>query len=218
MDQILDATRGLEKQFAAREMLAAGGGGMAAGAQPPTLDKSGLNNDAILEMVDVAFQTLAFGLTHVVHLSVMGRDAYNDAWGGLGLPYDTHLGISHGGIKSPPPGFTFTGAEEKIIRFHGSLIARLFERLAQVPEDGGTMADNTLAVWVNSGGGKHHDGNATIPLVFVGDLKGAWAPAGKYLRVPGSRCISDAFVSVARAMGVDTTTFGDPTKCKGPAF
>jgi hypothetical protein len=214
-DQILDSCREFENQLVQRQ--AKTGAGAAGAPLPPTVDKSGLNPDTVKGHTDVLFQALAFGMTHVGHMSWMGRDAYNDSWSSIGVPGDMHLSIMHGQVKNPPPGFDLTKAVQTVLQFHASEVARLFDRLKQVPEDGGTMADNTLLMWINSGGAKHHDGSATMPLVFVGDLRGQWAGAGKWLKFPG-RNVSDAFVTAARAVGVDTMTFGDPKVCKGPLF
>jgi hypothetical protein len=212
-DQIIESTQALSKRISAREQNAAALGKVTR----PTLNATGLSNEVIRGFSDLAFHTLALGLTHVVHLSVLGHDAFNDGWGGLGLPYDAHEALAHGGIKNMPD-FDYTAAQHKIIGFHAAEIAYLMDQLALVPEENGTMADGTLVIWVNSGGGKHHDGGATIPFVTVGDLGGAWPLAGRYKFVSGSRCISDAFVSVANALGLPAQSFGDPQECKGPVF
>lgn len=212
-DQIIESTNSLSKQIAGRE----GTAGNAGKVTRPMLQATGLSNEVIRSFNDLGFNTLALGLTHVVHLSILGHDAFNDGWNGLNLPYDAHEALAHGQVKDMP-NFDYTAAQQKIIAFHAAEIAHLFEQLKAVPEENGTMADNTILMWVNSGGGKHHDGGATIPFVTVGDLGGAWPAAGKYTFVQGTRCISDAFVSVANALGLATNTFGDPMVCKGPAF
>jgi hypothetical protein len=213
-DQILESCRDVEKRLATRRSLAA------TGAKPvppdPALDKTGIKKEVIRGFVDVTFQTLAFGITHVGHISVFGRDAYNDTWGTIGIPHDTHLGIMHKGVKNMP-GYDYTAAVHSILTYQASELAHLLQRLKDVPEEGGSMADNTLVVWLNAGGGKHHDGYNTIPAVLIGDLGGK-IPAGRFMKVNGKRCISDLFVSLARAMGVDVMKFGDPTHGQGPIF
>jgi hypothetical protein len=103
----------------------------------------------------------------------------------------------------------------KVDQHFCSLVAHLWQRLKSVPEGNGTMADNTLLVWINSGGGLHHGGHNNHAVVLLGG--GGSFRTGRYLSYPAMRhCISDVYVSIAHAMGVDIKTFGDPMHCKGP--
>jgi hypothetical protein len=66
---------------------------------------------------------------------------------------------------------------------------------------------------VNTGGGLHHRGFDRHPLILLGGRAGS---AGRYLDYPeGRHCMSEAYVSIANAMGVPTEKFGDPRFCPG---
>jgi hypothetical protein len=79
----------------------------------------------------------------------------------------------------------------------------------------GDVADLTTAIWVNSGGGKHHNGNDTHAVVIVGNAGGKLR-AGQHLSFPWRKnSISQCFLAVAQALGSHATVFGDPDHCKG---
>lgn len=104
---------------------------------------SGLNRTLLRAHTDLAFHALAFGLTHVVHLSMLGFDAHNAGWSDLGVPGDAHLNIGHA------TGLGWTRAQHDaaigtILRFKAAELAYLWGRLKEVPEAGKTMADHTL--------------------------------------------------------------------------
>jgi hypothetical protein len=97
--------------------------------------------------------------------------------------------------------------------WHAGLIARLFDRLANVKEGEGTVLDSTLLFWGNevSMGTTHTHDN--MPFLVAG---GGWAlRTGRYLQYQGNSH-ADLLVSLLNAMGVPDTTFGDPTYCTGP--
>lgn len=71
-------------------------------------------------------------------------------------------------------------------------------------------------VWVNSGGGKHHDGASLIPVVLLGTL-GERVAGGRYRSVPqGQRRMGDVFTALARVMGVPLESFGAPEENTTP--
>ena len=92
-------------------------------------------------------------------------------------------------------------------------LARLFDRLATMPEGEGTVADNTLLFWGNevSMGTTHTHDN--MPFVLVG---GSWAfRTGRVLTYDkGSH--ADLLLALLHAMGVEDATFGEAQFCSGP--
>ncbi len=168
---------------------------------------AGLGRTLLRAHTDLAFHALAFGMTHVVHLSMLGFDAHNVGWNELGVPGDAHLNIGHAA------GLGWSRAQHDaaittIVRFKAAELAYLWSRLRDVPEAGGTMADHSLIVWINSGGGKHHDGASLIPVVTLGTLGGRVA-GGRYRDVPmGQRRMGDVLTALARVMGLPLESFG----------
>jgi len=99
--------------------------------------------------------------------------------------------------------------------FKAGEIAHLFERLDEFESEGTPLSDRLNAMWVNSGGGKHHEGTNYHPVVLVGAKDGPLR-GGRFLEVGGGHAISDVYLAVAQAMGVKTDPFGDPGHLKGP--
>jgi len=86
-------------------------------------------------------------------------------------------------------------------------LLRLYQALDQVQMGDTTMAQNSVFVWLNSAGAKHHNGGNDHPIVTIGDAGGALA-TGQYLEI-GKRPIQDAFLTISQALGVGSDSFGD---------
>jgi hypothetical protein len=98
-------------------------------------------------------------------------------------------------------------------------IAQLWRLLVAAPEGSGTVADNTLLVWM-PGSGSHHGGTKNIPALILGDLGGAFR-AGRHLRYapdngPSPQSVNNFFTSLCNLMGDPVPKFGDPKYCSGP--
>jgi hypothetical protein len=210
LDQALESTREVEKKLGALQTSP-----RFTGQKPPapTLDSTGLRRDVIHAFMDLSFQVQAFGLTHVSLVSI-GAEAstYSDSWGSIlpGIPGDTHNGLMH------------TRNYEQIRRinvYQATEFAYLRQQLGTVAEGGGTMADNSLCVWVNTAGLRHHRGSNCHVLVSLAGKnvpvkKPLWLDfskvvTGKLYKLEGGRHMGEAFVSLAQALGAsEVTTFG----------
>lgn len=106
---------------------------------------------------------------------------------------------------------------EKILRFHAEQVVYMYERLKEIPEGDGTMADSLLIQWMSDGGGMHHNGAGQHPVVFLGTAGGA-LKGQQWLRFDDDElALACAHVTSARAMGLEMDTFGDGTDpCAGP--
>ncbi|MEM9455335.1 MAG: DUF1552 domain-containing protein [Myxococcota bacterium] len=175
--------------------------------QPPSddLDRANLDPAVVQAHGEVVFNALMCGLTHVAHISILGMEGPHNRYGWLG---DTkgHHNLHHDGDLD---------IIEQIDAFVLSQLADMRQRLAQVPEGDGTMADQTLIMYVNTCGGKHHGGQDSHAIVLLGGA--GYFETGRYLAFPEmEHSMADVFVSVANAMGVEIETFGTPEHCKGP--
>lgn len=209
LDQMLGSLRELENQLAERSRVLG-----ERGVPSITLSDEGtLSAETVRAHVEIAARAIAFGLSRVAHLSILGHDAHNVGWGFLGFGGDAHESVAH--LSGGYDGARSTAAYRAILQFKAGELAHFFGLLAAERVGDGTLADRAVGIWVNSGGGKHHDGTSTIPLVLVGDAGGGLR-AGLYHRYEGRVCVSRAFLSVARAVGSSATVFGDPEHCPGP--
>lgn len=93
-------------------------------------------------------------------------------------------------------------------------ISNFVTKLKSIPEGDGTLFDNTLIVWVNELGEGPPHSHTRIPCSIIGSCQGYFR-TGRYVSFQG-KSMNDLLVSVAQAMGVNITTFGDPNLCQGP--
>jgi hypothetical protein len=157
---------------------------------------------AALQM-DILVKALACGVTRVASLMWSTGVSF--------VPY-TWLGVSeaHHELSHAGPGDTTSRAKlTKIDAFLAGQYADLLRRM----DEAGLLA-SSAAIMVNDlGDGASHTGN-NIPFVIGGSAGGQFR-TGRYLQFPG-RSHNDLWVSVANAMGLQTTTFGEPSLCTGP--
>ena len=111
------------------------------------------------------------GLTHVTYFSFEGMEGPHVKYEWLGDPRNHH-DDNHANDNA---------ILQKIETWWFSMIGRLVDQLAKAPEGDGTMLDNSLIVFVNTGGGLHHRGFDKHPLILLGGRAGS---AGRYLNTP----------------------------------
>lgn len=100
-------------------------------------------------------------------------------------------------------------------QWYAQQIANFITKLKSIPEGSGTLFDNTLVVWVNELGIGNVHSHTRIPLMIAGSA-GGYFKTGKYVSYPNGTPVNNLLVSIAQAMGVNLTTFGDPAVSKGP--
>lgn len=92
--------------------------------------------------------------------------------------------------------------------WYAGQVAYLMDRLKSVPEGNGTLADNTLVLWMNEfGNGGAHD-KTQIPYVLLGSLGGHFK-TGQLVSFPG-KPHNALLVSLGQAFGLPLTSFGAP--------
>jgi hypothetical protein len=105
---------------------------------------------------------------------------------------------------------------EAIQAWFASQIAAFAQSLAAIPEAGGTMLDHTAIVWLSETGMGNSGGfpappavhsRLDLPVVIVGNLSGALT-TGQF--ITADRNHVDLLLTLAQAMGLPDTTFGDP--------
>ena len=113
---------------------------------------------------------------------------------------------------------TDPGERAKLVRIHAwyaEQLAYFLDRLASIPEAGGTMLDNTLVVWLNELGTGNDHRHDRIPWVLAGNVGGLFK-TGQLVSFP-DQPHNRLLLTLCHAMGVPTDVFGDPDYCKaGP--
>jgi hypothetical protein len=90
----------------------------------------------------------------------------------------------------------------------------LVNKLKSIPEGNGTLADNTLVVWMNEFGNGGNHSKANTPWVLIGSL-GGYFRTGRVVSFPGQPH-NDLLTSIGQAFGLPLTGFGAPAFSKGP--
>jgi hypothetical protein len=87
--------------------------------------------------------------------------------------------------------------------FNGHLrrLVNVWNVLKQYPENGGTVADNTLILHIPTAG-SHHNGIGDIPVVMIGNGGGALKVKGHMIDLQRKFHQSELWTSVGRAFGV----------------
>ncbi|MEZ4451302.1 MAG: DUF1552 domain-containing protein [Nannocystaceae bacterium] len=163
--------------------------------------------------VDIAIASLLAGLTNVIVVS-MGSGSYY--WS---EQYPTLLDFYPG--KQMMGGHDLRHAEspeahevlhELTARYVAGM-ARMARVLADHPEDGGTMLDNTLLLYMPDNGEKHHSNAEEWAMLLMGGQNLGFKTDGRSVTFPGNghknnRQISNVFNSVLYGAGMPTDTFG----------
>jgi len=172
--------------------------------------KSDVEADRLDAMFDIGAASLICGLTNVLTIaSGCGDPYFSVRWKGLGIELDKHS-IGHGkGVD----GKTAEELTTTIRRYHMELIARLAARLQAVPENGGTMLDNTVIVYLSDAAESHHSRCYDWPMLVIGDLGGRLKTRGRYLCGPkygtkGHRTTAQFFLALLEAAGAPRKSFG----------
>ena len=103
----------------------------------------------------------------------------------------------------------------EIYKWYCARYAELITSFDAVQElDGKSLLDHSLIYWVNElGEGDRHQHN-NLPFYLAGGAGGT-VQMGRHLNYK-DLSHSDLHVSVMQALGIKTTTFGDPKFCNGP--
>ncbi len=156
---------------------------------------------AIYDLQFLAFQT---DLTRIstYQIGSYGPSRARKFPGCLGLKADWH-GLAHAAGKK--------GGPENIGRFDQFLaenLARFLTRLRETPEGDGNLLDRTLVLYGSSNSRTHQ--NRNYPLLLAGGGK-LGLKHGQYLRFTEQTPMSNVFVTMLQAMGIERERFVDST-------
>jgi hypothetical protein len=98
--------------------------------------------------------------------------------------------------------------------WYAEQFAALLDELDAVPEGDGTLLDHTVVLWGNELGRGNSHARTKIPFVMAGGANGYFR-TNRFLQYDNDSH-SNLLVSICNAMGMETTTFGNPAYCQGP--
>lgn len=126
---------------------------------------------------------------------------------------DGHHPLSHDaydGVNEPvtPAQLAAYDKKRRIERWYGTQLASFLTALRNVREpDGTTLLDNTVVVVLNEINHSGAHNNSNMPIRLYGGLNGA-IRTGRYLPLTTTP-LNSLYVSLANALGVPWTTFGE---------
>lgn len=223
MEGHLDAVRGLEHS------LSTGVGSSKAGvcAKPVLGEKIDIwKNDNIPTLaklqIDLMVMALACDLTRIGTVQ-FGRGGTSHRFNWLGPEFASDPALAS---TDEAKGFHALAHKEsdpdcraKLVKIHtwyATQLAYLLEKLAAIPEAGGTMLDNTIVVWVNElGSGGNHD-HVRVPWLIAGNAARHFK-SGRTVSFPDEPH-NRLLMSICHGMGVACTSFGDPEFCSAGAL
>jgi len=111
-----------------------------------------------------------------------------------------------------------TAAEQKLIQinqWYAQQVSQVITALKAVPENGGTMFDNTVILWCNELGIGNTHSHTNIPVMLAGSA-GGYFKTGQAVTMPAGTPQNRLFLSLCAAMGLTgVTSFGNPKFCTG---
>jgi hypothetical protein len=189
-------------------------------AVPPTLDPASEVDMPTIADTEIDLLALAFAcdLSRVASITVStGKNLVRYPW----LSYKNSVGemvpsemeghpLSHMQQSDPNARSEFVARA----RWHSGIVARLFDKLSQIPEGEGTAADNTLLVWCSEVSQGDTHSHVNMPFLVMG---GGWHfQTGRYIECPVGTSHGNLLVSLLNAMGTETESFGVPEFSTGP--
>jgi hypothetical protein len=178
--------------------------------------------DVVRRFMDLAAWAFNCRLNHVATLQVgHGNDATQYIIDGVKLPsfhFISHRIYADGSEGDPIPDAVELHA--KVDRFHMQMFKHLLDRLASYPSpSGGTLLDDSVAVWTNDlGNGPPHDA-ATTPWVLAGS-GGGQLNTGRIIdhQRRNVNLVLNTLINamgVRKADGAQVDDFGDASLQKG---
>ena len=193
--------------------------------KPPTRAIADNSWDEYTNMTDIARMNLdmmatAFGcdLTRVGSM-VWGAAAANSRWGWLpGSRSDEWFHeLSHEMYSNSASESRRQEATDQMVQIStwmNEQLAYLLGKLDQMVEsDGSTVLDNTLVLCCNELGHSGFHTHQNMPFMLIGGLRGTLR-TGRFIKYE-HQPHNNLLVSVANAMGVPITSFGDDRICTG---
>ena len=163
---------------------------------------------------------ITLGLTcgvarHASMVSQLGE--FHQSYPELGFSGDIHADLCHGlnndgtGDAKFSNGETYQAIGKRILNFHASIIARIYDRLKKTPEGSGTAADNTVIMWLSDTGGGHHHGHWDQTVVLLGNAGGTLNTGRSITYAQNKYSMCEVLLTVAKAMGSSVTVIGNGT-------
>jgi hypothetical protein len=200
VDQYLDSVREVERRIQRAEA------DVEAKALPDLSRPLGVPasfGDHAKLMFDLQVLAMQGDITRVMTFQ-LARETSNRSYPELGVP-ESHHPLSHHGND---PKKIEKMAE--INRFHVSLFAYFLKKLAETPEAGGSLLDNTLCLYGSGMGNPNKHDHTNLPTIIAGGSV-AGMKGGRHIRYEKVTPLANVHLTLLDRVGVDLDRFADST-------
>jgi hypothetical protein len=166
--------------------------------------------DRQLGHTEILLSTLISGMTNVVTFTV---DELGTPYTGITDIENETVNLHDVGHGKPVKNFQALEVREKVRRHHMDVINRIVTRLKNVPEEGGTMFDNTMLLYFPDNGETHHSHGTEWPFIVLSGKNARMDLVGKYIRLPhygkeGHKTLGNWYTSILNAYGNPVEHYG----------
>ena len=159
--------------------------------------------DHVRLMFDLQALAFAADITRVFALK-LSRDVSNRVFSEAGATTGFHIASHHNEREDRITDFA------KINRYHVSLIPYFLEKLKQIPDEDGTVLDNSLIVYGSPMGNPNVHNHKRCPLFFAGHAGGR-LKGNVHIKAPDGTPMANAMLAGLQSVGLPIDTFGDST-------
>lgn len=181
----------------------------------PTLDDKyfaeNLNTvDRQAGFVEILLSTLISGMTNVVAFTI---DELGTTYTGVKDIENENINLHDVGHNKGVGRFAAEEVREKVRRHHMDALDGIVSRLKSVPEEGGTMFDNTMLLYFPDNGETHHSHGTEWPFIVMAGKNCALDIGGKYIRLPkygdeGHKTLGNWYTTILNAYGNPIPHYG----------
>jgi hypothetical protein len=159
--------------------------------------------DHVRLMFDLQALAFAADITRVFALK-LSRDVSNRVFSEAGATTGFHIASHHNEREDRITDFA------KINRYHVSLIPYFLEKLKQIPDEDGTVLDNSLIVYGSPMGNPNVHNHKRCPLFFAGHAGGR-LKGNIHIKAPDGTPMANAMLAGLQSVGLGIDAFGDST-------
>lgn len=159
---------------------------------------------------EILLATLISGMTNVVTFTA---DELGTIYTGVDEIERESVNLHDVGHGKPVGAFEALQVREKVRGHHMDVINRIVTRLKEVPEEGGTMFDNTMLLYFPDNGETHHSHGTEWPFIVLSGKNAKLDIAGKYIRLPhygkeGHKTLGNWYTTILNAYGNPVEHYG----------
>ena len=159
--------------------------------------------DHVRLMFDLQALAFAADVTRVFALK-LSRDVSNRVFTEAGATTGFHIASHHNEREDRITDFA------KINRYHVSLLPYLLDKLKQIPDEDGTVLDNSLIVYGSPMGNPNVHNHKRCPLFFLGHAGGR-LKGNVHIKAADGTPMANAMLAGLQSLGLDIGSFGDST-------